>query len=257
MGTGYFSEPATVAQSIVGLDLPVAEYLVTADITFPRYMPQADVDTLLRLEADACEPYLTAGMMTRVWRTYGEHDSNHGHLALWTASDMGVVEDAYASFPLVRRGYLVVQHITPLMVNPNDPGQPATELDGVPMTWHTLNGVLDVGIGAGDDTAMEHGVWIVPGQVSIHRHPESDNPRQIHFMVHTNGTAQKVAEIGPPTGEGERVIPGYIDFLAMWAGQPVRHQRWVERIRRDNGLVYGSYEDAKAALRSRHVVDGY
>lgn len=232
------------------------EYLVTGDITIADMTP-ADRHLILTLEAAACKPFMDAGLFVRAWRTYGDHDTDHGHAALWRADDITVVDDAYRTFPLVKTTRLDYK-ITPLMTNPNDPGSPATELDMIPMTWFTLNQVITAG-GAEHATAPEHGVWIVPKVVSVHKHPESEDPEQIHFMVHDpdTGAQQKVAELGPPSGDAEHRAPGYIDFLAQWAGRPVLHSRWVERIRRDNDLEYGSYPEAVEAARHRVPVVGY
>lgn len=77
--------------------------------------------------------------------------------------------------------------------------------------------------------------------LSIHDHPGSGRSRQIHFMV--NGV--KIAELGPPTDEGEEVAPGYVDFLAEWDGQPVHAYNVKLRIALDNGLV----PDPERAMR--------
>src|SRR5690242_6963908 len=128
----------------------LSEYLVLGDITIEDMTP-ADRDIILQLESDACKPYMDAGLFVRAWRTYGDHDTDHGHAALWRADDITVVQDAYRTFPLVKTTRLQYK-ITPLMVNPNDPGSPATDLDTIPMTWFNLSNVLRSG-GARHHTA--------------------------------------------------------------------------------------------------------
>ena len=231
------------------------EFLVHADIKFPPDMGYTRRRALLQLEAQACRPYMDGRIFTRAWRTYGGHDSNHGHLALWDAPSQAYIRDAYSGFPLVKAGILTLGEITTLHVNPNDPGSPATQRPDLQMTYPVLRSILDQARANGTDTATEHGTWIVPGVVSIHDHPESaETGRQLHFMVHNGHTMQKVAELGPPTVDGETRAPGYIDILAEWAGRPVHHGRWIARIRQDNGLVHGDYQSALNASRQRHEV---
>jgi hypothetical protein len=88
---------------------------------------------------------------------------------------------------------------------------------------------------------------IVPG-VTVHDHPASGRPSELHFMV----GGQKIAEIGPhsPAESGD-VGPDYIDLLAQWAGRPVAHQEWKNRLLADNGLLYPDYGSAAGARRHR------
>jgi muconolactone delta-isomerase len=227
----------------------VPEFLVSMDITFPAGMPLGEIRALLAEEAQAAKPYLDSGEFARAWRTYGEHEGSHGHMALWDVPDRFYLLDAYLGFPLVHKGYTANLRFQPLMVNPNDP----ETLPGLPvrLTFAELRRWLDehgsASSVAGEGTSAE----IAPG-VSIHDHPHSGRPRELHFMV----GGQKIAEIGPETEslQSENVAPGYIDFLAEWEGKPVHHEAWKQRILRDNGLVHDSYQDAVSAPRVRREV---
>ena len=231
------------------------EFLVHADIKFPEVMGYPRIRKLLDAEARACRPYMDAGIFTRAWRTYGDHQGSHGHVSLWDAPSEEYIRQAYEGFPLVQAGILTITGIVALQVNPNDPGSPATERPDLIMNYPVLRSILDQARFLGTDTAMEHGVWIVPGIVSVHDHPGSyETSRQIHFMVHDGDTAQKVAELGPPAEDGETRAPGYVDFLAEWAGRPVHHRRWVARIKQDNRLVHDDYDAALNGSRQRREV---
>jgi hypothetical protein len=117
----------------------------------------------------------------------------------------------------------------------------------VPMTYAVLRTMLDQAKNDHQNTAMEHGLLLCPG-VSIHDHPGSDRGRQIHFMV----DGQKIAELGPLNDEGESGVgPGYVDFLAEWQGRPVRHDKWIARLKADNNLLHPDYSTALNAPRAR------
>ena len=229
------------------------EFMVTMHITFPTGMPANDIKPLLDEEARAAKPYLDSGQFSRVWRTYGSHMGSHGHLALWNMRDMADVALAYQTFPLVRKGYGVVESIIPLAVNPNDRrNAPLVAESPIPLTYYELNNFL--GENGRNSTVTKEGVMatLVTG-VTIHDHPHSGRPREIHFMV----DGQKVAEIGPTDkAEGEDVAPGYIDFLAEWDGRPVSHQAWKNRILADNGLLYADHSAAKSAPRHSMAAKG-
>lgn len=235
------------------------EFLVQASIVFPEGTSGQARAQMLTLEANACQPYLDSGQMKRVWRTWGEHDGDHGHLALWDAQDAEHVWAAYGTFPLYVANILSVHTIRALQVNPNDPGTPLEDMPGFPFTWDTFSEVLEAARVLGTDIAMEHGAWVIPGKVSIHCHPESrETPLQVHVMAHdAAGNAQKVAELGPPSGDGEARAPGYVDLLEEWAGMPVAHRQLKARILRDNHLDHPDYNTAVTAQRVRHPVTRY
>jgi muconolactone delta-isomerase len=243
------------------------EYLVTMNITFPPEMPQDAIDYLLAAEAETCRPYLESGEFARAWRTYGDHHGSHGHMALWNvAGSPGhdgarTVQRAYDSFPLVRHGYAENLRIQPLYENPNDPQTRAARADvgkwgaypARPLTWELLWPLF------GNETREQHNgelcvVQPIAPDVTIHCHPQSGNPRVIHFMVGD----LKVADLGPttpaPAGVHEDNVPGFVDFLGEWDGQPVAHDEWKRQIAADNGLVHSSYAAAKAAPRRRRAV---
>lgn len=236
------------------------EYLVTADITFAPGAPRELIDDLLAQEAVAAAPYLESGQFARAWARYGTHHGSHGHAALWeTSFGEQWIRSVYDGFPLVRHGYMENITVQPLYVNPNDPHAKAAQRDRdkwgdhapVPLTWNHLwkelmRGPREEKQRGENSLARE----IAPG-VTIHNHPGSGNPRQIHFMV----DGVKVAELGPttdtPAGVHEDNVPRYIDFLADWADKPVGHEVWKRQIAADNGLVHPSYQHAKAAPRHR------
>lgn len=225
------------------------EFLVHFDITIPpNTLTVEQIDAMYAAEADAARPYLENGSFTRVWRVPG----SRAHWAIWTAPDADYVHRAYASFPFWKGGFGVAT-VHPLAINPNDPAYRRSQVIPadftLPLTYRSLVHYLAQHGTAGDS---DHGegmtAELLPG-VSIHDHPDSGRPFQLHFMV----DGQKIAEIGPPTAadgtEGD-VAPGYIDFLAEWDGRPVAHEAWKDRIMADNGLsTYPSYEGARKAAR--------
>jgi muconolactone delta-isomerase len=226
------------------------EYLVTMDIVIEG-LPLEARRKLLKAEAAACRPYMLAGKFVRAWRSWGLHEYNHGHVALWNAGSRAEVLAAYRTFPLVNQHYAVRLEITVLHKNPNDPGPDKGNLiPSVPfaLTYDNLREWLDdhgtPGHSMGEGMIAEIG----PG-IAIHDHPQSGRPREIHFMV----DGQKIAEIGPPDGNAGEVAPGYINFLAEWMGKPVHHEEWKQRILQDNGLLHPSYEAAVAAGRVTRV----
>lgn len=225
------------------------EFIVEMDIAFPSDMPPSAVTWYLAEEAKTCEPYFASGAFSRAWRTYGEHTGNHGHMALWefdgTADDLKAV---YRTFPLVYSGFATNVRIRALQDNPNDRETKFKharesmwgESRPVPLTWDALYARITEDIKAGTAVQRMRGevayhTEIAPG-VTIHIHPESGNPRDIHFMV----DGKKTAEIGPasptPDGMHEDNVPGYISFLAEWDGLPVRNDVWKRQILADNGL---------------------
>lgn len=231
------------------------EFMVMMDIRFPADMPPERRRELLQQESEAARPYLDSGKFARVWRTWGSHEGDHGHMALWDAQSLRVVELAYASFPLVRLRYGTVRRIFPLQVNPNDRRNAplVAEEAPFPLTYYNLSRWLDQqgqpsGI-ANEGTTAE----LAPG-VTVHDHPHSGRPRELHFMV----DGQKIAEIGPVTqsagGFAEDVAPAYIDLLAEWDGKPVRHDTWKNRILADNGLLFPDHQSAKNAPRVRREI---
>lgn len=221
------------------------EFLVSMDITFPDGMSLEEKQELLSAEAEAARPYLEDGTFARAWRTYGEHTESHGHLALWSGDLITAdVAAAYKGFPLVRAGLTSNWRATELLVNPNDPaGKLARAREDmwqgykpVPLTWDSLIGFFDTG----STVRTHHGELparfpVAPG-VTVHIHPESGNPRAIHFMV---GDV-KVAELGPsgpaPEGVHEDNVPGYVDLLAKWDGEVIGHQEWKDQVALDNGI---------------------
>lgn len=209
------------------------EYLVTMNITFPPGMSREHIGEWLRLEANAAEPYLSNGTFARAFSSYGDHTGSHGHVALWNAPDYGYVTNAYSKFPLVRAGYATNVHVQPLGVNPNDPQAPDTRSPETPLVWDVLSLVWE----RGKHEAMEHGVWVVPGLLSVHMHEDSQDPHQVHVMAHDGKAVQKIAELGPPTGDSDARIPGYVDLLYKWGGLPVHARKWQARILSDNKLV--------------------
>lgn len=226
------------------------EFMVTMEITFPPEMWLKDRRALLRDESEAARPYLDSGEMSRVWRTHGTHENNHGHLALWDAPTEEYVWNAYNSFPLVILGYGVVESVTWLRVNPNDRHAPAQA--PFKLTYDNLERFLTDNGQWSDVTNEGMTAELAPG-VTVHDHPHSGRPRELHFMV----DGQKIAEIGPLTDAAdfsEDVAPGYIDLLPEWAGKPVRHDSWKNAILRDNGLLHPSHESAKNAPRIRREI---
>lgn len=229
------------------------EFMVMMDIRFPANMTLEARRELLSREAAAAAPYLDSGEFARVWRTWGSHEGDHGHLALWDAQSENVVRLAYASFPLVKLHYGTVRRIFALEVNPNDRTTPA--VSPFPLTYDNLYPWL-----------TDHGKWsdvqqegltaeVVKDQLWVHDHPHSGRPRELHVMCPGEGGWQKIAEIGPVTkGDGEDVAPGYIDLLAEWDGRPVDHDNWKNALLRDNGLLHGSHEAAKNAPRIRREI---
>jgi hypothetical protein len=154
------------------------------------------------------------------------------------------------------------------------------------LTYTYLRAILDAAAWSDDDHAQRsvaitirpaegNGNSLVPdGSVTIHDHPGSGRPREIHFMV----DGQKVAEFGPPDGaEGQDsdIAPGYIDFLGEFMGKPVYHADWKNRIMADNGLLpdrdhldelakciaedvvglYAVTEPPMIGMRERHIID--
>lgn len=105
------------------------------------------------------------------------------------------------------------------------------------LTYANLRALLDSGQRTLPPAANEgEAAELVPGHVTIHDHPHSGRPLEIHFMV----DGQKIAEFGPPEGtEGvdTDVAPGYIDFLGQWMGQPVHHVDWKNLIMADNDMT--------------------
>jgi muconolactone delta-isomerase len=225
------------------------EFLATMNITFPHGTSNGTVQCLLDEEAEAARPYLESGQFARAWRTYGEHFGSHGHMALWNAEDINVVNDAYASFPLIKNGFATNLRIQPLAVNPNDPNNLNDPWrDGFPLTYDNLHHFLDLH-GERSHVVNEGLTAELTEGVTVHDHPVSGRPREIHFMV----GGQKVAEIGPVTGHpGEDVAPSYVDLLAEWDGKPVAHEAWKQRILVDNNLVHPSYTQAVISPRIRH-----
>lgn len=231
------------------------EFMVRMDITFPRGMSLDDRIELLRRESEAAAPYLDSGEMSRVWRSYGVHTGNHGHIALWDMPSEKAVQKAYASFPLVQEGYGAVGPVTRLEVNPNDRHAPAQA--PFPLTYENLSRHL-TDTGQWSDVQQEGlTAEVVPGQLWVHDHPHSGRPRELHVMcAGSGGEWQKIAEIGPVTEslQSENVAPGYIDLLPEWDGKPVHHEDWKNRILADNGLLHPSHESAKNAPRIRREI---
>lgn len=232
------------------------EFLVHFEINLPAGLPESDRERIYADEAKAAQPFFDNGTFTRTWREPGQRH----HWAIWNAPDADYVHRAYEQFPMFKLNWGRAT-VYPLAINPNDPGYPAQDRPDVAMTYPVLRRMLDEAKHAREvaasitgpdteteDAAPEGGLWIATG-VSIHDHPGSDRGRQIHFMV----DGQKLAELGPLADEGEKIGPGYVDFLAEWFGKPVIHRKWEARIRRDNNLVHGDYAAAFAAPRNRHI----
>jgi muconolactone D-isomerase len=218
----------------------MAMFLVHMKLHFPPETSADFIAARYAAEAEAAQPYLNSGEMTRVFRVPGRRD----HWALWDVADAQTIHDAYTNFPMF--AWMDVD-VIPLCTNPNDPGTPAGNLPNMPMTYPVLRTYLDAAKDAGANTGPENGLVLCPG-VSIHDHPGTDRGRQLHFMV----DGQKLAELGPVTDEGERETgPGYVDFLAEWQGKPVLHRKWEARIRQDNGILHPDYDAALAAPRAR------
>lgn len=217
------------------------EFLVNMEFTFPPGMKRPDLQRHYRKEARRAAELADAGLFLRVWRIPGRR----AHVSLWQAKDATELHEALTSWPMFDYMSLTV---TALAVNHNDPGGLATALPEVRFTYEALREMLDAHH-AHDEA---HGLNLGEG-ISIHDHPGTDRARQVHVMC----DGQKIAEIGPGSGEGESVAPAYIDFLAEWQGRPVRHVRWQQRIASDNGLIHASYDDAVRATRnSRHLIEG-
>ena len=238
------------------------EFLVHFKIGLPYGLSEERRAEVYAEEAAAAQPFFDNRTFARVWREPGTNN----HWALWNAPDADYVHRAYASFPMFRRNWATAE-VLPLAVNPNDPGEPATDRPDLKMTYPVLRKLLDevkqvrkvaaaiVGEDETEDAAPEGGLWLAPG-VSIHDHPGSDRGRQIHFMVDNGDGPQKLAELGPREDEGEAIGASYVDFLAEWFGKPVIHDKWRARIAADNNLVHGDYASAFAAPRTRHHVPG-
>lgn len=117
-----------------------------------------------------------------------------------------------------------------------------TDLTHPKYTYRDLRAYLDEH-GVPGDSAHHEGLTarLPEFGVTVHDHPHSGAGRELHVMV--NGL--KTAEIGPPDdsdlrdGEVDDNVPGYIDFLAQWAGRDVtdeQHARIKLKIALDNGL---------------------
>jgi hypothetical protein len=118
--------------------------------------------------------------------------------------------------------------------------------------WANEHGIREVAVDVRPGEG--HAAALVPdGSITIHDHPGSGRPREIHFMV----DGVKIAEFGPPDGsEGvdSDVAPGYIDFLGEWDGQPVHHVDWKNRIMADNGLLPAGQENIDLLANELHDV---
>lgn len=228
------------------------EFMVSMTITFPDEMPLSERRKLLEAESAAAAPYLDSGQFARVWRTWGSHESSHGHLALWNAPDSQFIWETYATFPLVAAGYGLVWEVTELMTNPNDrKSAPLVAEAPFALTYYNLERFLTLH-GEGSLSPGEGITATIAPGVTIHDHPHSGRPRELHFMV----DGQKIAEIGPTSKSGseEDVAPGYIDLLAEWDGRPVHHDTWKNRILADNGLLFPDHHSAKNAPRVRREI---
>jgi muconolactone delta-isomerase len=226
------------------------EFLVKFSINLPNGLYEEDREKIYAQEAAAAKPFLDNGTFARVWRVPGTRD----HIALWNAPDADYVHRAYETFPLFLFNWGRVTEFVALAVNPNDPGYPAQDRPDLPMTWHDLNRVYEAeeGTTPGEGSAQwahkEGKTVMLTDTVSIHKHPGSGEPDEFHFMV---GDV-KVAEIGPDKNEhGELKGPGYVDFLAEWAGAPVGYRKWKARIAADNKVLHPDYAAALAAPRAR------
>lgn len=106
----------------------------------------------------------------------------------------------------------------------------------VSYTYTDLRAWLDTHGHPGDASHGEGTAADVAPGISVHDHPHSGRPRELHFMV----DGVKVAELGPgshdPAYPHEDVEPGYVDLMSEWAGKPVRHSHAKARILADNGL---------------------
>lgn len=223
------------------------EFLVHMEFTFPPTMTPEEMQTHYTTEANHAKELADAGVFKRVWRIPG----HLGHIALYECENADELHSILLSWPMFM---YMKNEVTALAVNHNDPGGVAEELPDIKFNYDTLRFLLNLNGGHG-----EHGGYDLGEGISIHDHPGTDRPAQIHVMC----DGQKIAEIGPPYDyvdfrDGkESVVPGYIDFLAEWQGRPVRHVRWQERIKRDNNLVHASYDDAVKGTRySRTLIRG-
>lgn len=220
------------------------EFLVHFKISLPAGLPEEERERVYAEEAKAAQPFFDNRTFARVWREPGTRN----HWAIWDAPDADYVHRAYEAFPVFQLNWGRAE-VHPLAVNPNDPGEPATERPDLKMTYPVLRKLLDEAKANGWNRAMEGGLEIADG-VSVHDHPGTDRGRQLHFMV----GGQKLAELGPQADEGETGVgPAYVDFLAEWQGRPVIHDKWRARLLADNNLVHGDYAAAFAAPRTRHV----
>lgn len=219
-------------------------FLVRMDLKLPPEFTPMRIANLYQQEAEAAKPYLDSGEFARCFRVPGTRN----HIALWDVKDAQTIHDAYTSFPMFPWMTVTVEALTE---NPNDPGTPARDLPGQSMSYTPLRARLDQAKADGTNTGLENGLMLT-SEVSIHDHPGAERGRQLHFMVNDGTGWQKVAELGPPTDEGEKGVgPGYVDFLAEWQGRPVLHSKWVARIREDNRLLHPDYASALAAPRAR------
>lgn len=221
------------------------EFLVQMDVAFPVRMDDDERRALLAEEGRACAPYLDDGRFVRAWRSYGEHVGSHGHVALWDTPSAADVAAAYATFPLVRRGIAVNFTITPLHDNPNDrvsrqraaAARMWAGYKQIPLTWDSLVRLFDLNSPARTHHGEMPALAPVADGVTVHMHPESGNPRVIHFMVGD----EKIAEIGPsrpaPDGMREDNVPGYVSILAEWDGHVIGHGEWKHQILLDNKIV--------------------
>ena len=232
------------------------EFLVQMNVRFVDDILPEEIDILLEREALACQPYFENGEFERAWMTWGTHFGDHGHAALWNAPSRQYVWDIYVKLPLVREGFGTDVTILDLNPNPNDPGtHPLLMAESpIPLTYGNLIRFLGIH-GEKSDVTNEGATATLTKGVTIHDHPMSGRPREIHFMV----SGQKVAEIGPPSKAlhgSEDVAPGYVDLLVEWDGRPVHHDAWKNRILADNGLLYSDYESARKSPRLRRSLAG-
>jgi muconolactone D-isomerase len=221
--------------------MTMAEFLVRFDIAFPPGFDARRMEHLYTEEATAARPLIQEGLMRMVWRIPGTRN----HWAYWNVPDADFLHRAYSSFPLWKAGFGVVAEVVPLADNPNNPGWPVSVSEGtMPLTWENL-----YPLAVRQRSSWPHGTTIAPN-VSLHVHPESPFPREVHFMV----DGQKVAAIGPPDKqEGEALAGGYVALIARWEHQPVMHYYWWNKIMQDNrlnptqGPLAQSYEHARDA----------
>jgi len=220
----------------------MSEFLVHMQFRFPQSLwdDPTRMQALYTREGKRAAELAQAGLLKRVWRIPGRT----AHISLWEAADATALHEALMSWPMW--GYMHDIEVTPLAAKHNDPSGMAEDLPGIKFTYDHLRPLLDEHHAHGEGQGLDLGAGI-----SIHDHPDTDRGLQIHVMV----DGQKVAEIGPPAqpeyGAEESVVPGYIDFLGEWEGRPVRHERWVQRIKADNGLLHASYAEAVQASRYR------